>query len=210
MILFIFLIVWQFVKVYSNVKFPKFLPQHPSYAIVIRPKLIFTSNDLVNNPMDICYFLGSTTRDKLVATMVEQVARGRINRYQATQRLIQCNILNPWGNSALMFSPRRSACPWDSVIASKSPSDPRQRLTINETRAKCVPSYGVICAFLNRRNRYLEWPPTERPIYLSSSPPLSTPLFLQKRKEKTKGRRFVNRRSEWGTAMSRFLRRKRY
>lgn len=46
-------------------------------------KLIFTSNDLVNNPMDICYFLGSTTRDKLVATMVEQVARGRINRYQA-------------------------------------------------------------------------------------------------------------------------------
>lgn len=149
-------------------------------------KLIFTSNDLVNNPMDICYFVGSTTRDKLVATMVEQVARGRINRYQATQRLIQCNILNPWGNSALMFSPRRSACPWDSVIASKSPSDPRQRLTINETRAKCVPSYGVICAFLNRRNSYLEWPPTERPIYLSSSPRSRPRSSSKKEKKKRK------------------------
>ena len=105
---------------------------------------------------------------------------------------------------ALMFSPRRSACPWDSVIASKSPSDPRQRLTINETRAKCVPWYGVICAFLNRRNRYVEWPPTESPIYLSSPPLLHS--SSKKKERKKKGRRFVNRRSEWGTTMSRFLR----
>lgn len=48
--------------------------------------------------------------------MVEQVARGRINRYQATQRLIQCNILNPRGNSARWCSLRGEALVLETAL----------------------------------------------------------------------------------------------